>query len=78
MNSWQTTILGGIILVGVFAYWIATLFDGDPTTTISLKEIIGSLVALAGAGAAIMARDNSKTSEQVGAQTGVDADKLKG
>lgn len=78
MNSWQTTVFGGIILVGIFAYWIATLFDGDPNTTISIKEIIGSLIGLAGAGAAFMARDNLKTSEDVGAQTGVDADKLKG
>lgn len=71
MNSYRTTILGGLIIVGVFAYAIVAMMQGQ---AITLQEILAGLTALAGAGAAITARDNSKSSEDVGVNPKVSDD----
>jgi hypothetical protein len=65
MNSWKTTILGiaGILVaVGTAA---RALLDGDPATTINIEMTIAAITTGIGL---IFARDNNKTSEDVGAK----------
>lgn len=71
MNSWRTTIFG--LLAAIGAAVLAGIQTGaiDATHLPSwLKGVAGLLSVLGTAGLGISARDNNKTSEQVGATPG--------
>lgn len=64
-KSWKTTGAGiGAILVAVGSALSAT-FDADPLTVADWGAVIAAIIAGIGL---IAARDNDKTSEQVGAR----------
>ena len=63
MKSWKTTIFGAGGLLAVVVSVISTLFDGDATTNPDWALLIA---ATGPAIAAIFARDNDKSSEDVG------------
>jgi len=68
-KSWKTTTAGILAAVGVFAAQLSAVFDNDPTTNANWETIIGAIVAVAGIlGLGLVARDNDKTSSQVGAE----------
>ena len=70
MKSWKTTAVGiGALLVAIGSAMIA-LLDDDPNTSLNIQQLIS---ALAGLGL-IAARDNSKTSEDVGAKPAENTD----
>lgn len=63
MSSWKTTVLGvaGILIaVGTAA---VAYFDGDVTTEFNIELFVAEITAALGL---IMARDNDKSSEEVG------------
>ncbi len=63
--SWKTSALGiSAILVGVGAF-LKAANDGDPSTVADMPALFAAV--LAGIGL-IFARDNNKSSEQVGAR----------
>ena len=59
MNSWKTTLCGALTALGAY---LATLHD--PAWLVSLGKLLAMLAPAAGL---ILARDNDKTSEAVGA-----------
>ncbi len=64
-GSWKTTILGvGTILATVGNFVVYNL-DADPLTNMPIGVLIAGVTAGVGL---IMARDNDKKSEQVGAK----------
>ena len=62
-GSWKTTLLGVLALLGALVQVTTALLDNDPETKPNF-EILAT--AAAGIGL-IFARDNNKTSEDVGA-----------
>jgi len=65
MSSWKTTVLGvigGLILILTQA---SNLLDNDPATLFELSQFIAGLGML---GVGWFARDNNKSSEDVGAK----------
>lgn len=65
MKSWKTSCAGlGAIVVALCAALSARL-DGDPATTPDWKALGAQVVLAIGL---LAARDNNKTSEQVGAK----------
>jgi hypothetical protein len=65
MNSIKTTVMGiASILVALGSAALA-LVDDDPTTVVNIEATIAAVIAGIGL---IMARDNSKTSEEDGAK----------
>lgn len=65
MKSWKTTVLGVIAGLSLILPQIAAALDSDPATVFSLEAVIAGLGAM---GIGIAARDNNKSSEQVGAK----------
>lgn len=65
MKSWKTTVAGVAGLVAAVATAVQTQFDGDPATTPDWA-VVGALLATCVG--LLLARDNDKTSEQVGAK----------
>lgn len=65
MKSWKTTVAGIAGVIAAIASAIQAQFDGDPAT-VPDWGLVGALLAT-GIGL-LLARDNDKTSEQVGAQ----------
>ncbi len=63
MKSWKTTLLGILVLIGAFVSGAMATFDSDPTTVIDMGEIIAAITGLG----LFAARDNDKSSEDVGA-----------
>ena len=63
-SSKQTTIGGLVVGLPVILRQIANLIDGDPATTFDYVLVISALGAIY---ALWKARDDNKTSEQVGA-----------
>ena len=62
-TSWRTTALGVCIILGAIGLAGKALLDGDPNTSVELGQFWTTL--LAGV-ALILARDNNKSSEDVG------------
>ena len=63
MKSWTTTLLGIAGAVLILATQAIALLDNDPATVFELEAVLAAL-AIFGIGAA--ARDNNKSSEDVG------------
>ena len=64
MTSWKTTLAGIAAIVAALATAVSAQFDNDPATVPDWTMVIGMITAGVGL---ILARDNNKTSEQVGA-----------
>lgn len=67
-GSWKTTLAGVGALLLILGQVLKVLFDGDPSTTLNLDSIIVEVIAALTAIGLINARDNDKTSEDVGAK----------
>lgn len=63
MKSWRTTIVGVLTAITLIAPQLLALLDNDPATVFSLDLFIAGLGAM---GIGIFARDNDKSSENVG------------
>lgn len=64
-KSWQTTLAGLVAALCLSGPEIAKAFDGNDATVTNWMAVIGALAVGALGGAA---RDNGKSSEQVGAK----------
>lgn len=65
MKSWKTTVAGiGVALVAIGSA-LQAQFDGDPATSADWGIVIAAMIAAVGL---FWARDNNRTSEQVGAK----------
>lgn len=67
-GSWKTTACGICGIVAAIAVAVKSLLDGDPATNIDIGSIVSAIAVLAPSIAAIYARDNDKSSEDVGAR----------
>lgn len=72
-TSWKTTAMGVAVLIGSVGQFLAVLssavvalFDGDPSTVVNWSVLSTSATSVAVGFGLIFARDNSKSSEQVG------------
>lgn len=63
MKSWKTTVLGIAAAVIILCNQAIALLDNDPATVFELSQV---LAALAVFGIGVVARDNDKSSEDVG------------
>jgi len=66
MSSWKTTVCGVCGIIAAIAMGAKALLDGDPNTSIDFGGIVTAIAVLAPSIAAIFARDNDKSSEDVG------------
>jgi len=64
MKSWKTTLAGIAAIVAAVGTAVSAQFDNDPATVPDWTMGIGMITAGVGL---VLARDNDKTSEQVGA-----------
>ncbi len=64
-KSWKTTVAGVASIVAAVAFAIANQFDANPATVADWGAVIAALSAGVGL---VLARDNDRTSEQVGAR----------
>jgi hypothetical protein len=64
-KSWKTTVAGIAAIVAAIALAVTHQFDADPTTVADWSTVITALTAGIGL---VLARDNDKSSEQVGAK----------
>ncbi len=64
-GSWKTTVLGVVGILAALCGAATALLDGDPATNVDWPTL-GTAIAT-GIGL-IMARDNNRTSEAVGAK----------
>ncbi len=64
MKSWKTTLAGIAALIAAIALAIAHQFDSDPATVADWSAVIAAITAGVGL---LLARDNDKSSEDVGA-----------
>ena len=64
MKSWKTTLAGIAAIVAAVATAVSAQFDNDTATVPDWTLVIGMITAGVGL---VLARDNDKTSEQVGA-----------
>lgn len=64
MTSWKTTLAGIAAIVAALGTALSAQFDNDPATVPDWTMVIGLITAGVGL---VLARDNNKTSEQVGA-----------
>jgi uncharacterized YccA/Bax inhibitor family protein len=65
MKSWKTTLAGVAGVVAAIATAVQAQFDGDPATIPDWALVAGLLATGVGL---LLARDNDKTSERVGAR----------
>src|SRR5688500_20255917 len=65
MKSWQTTLAGIAAIVAAIANAIVAQFDSDPMTVPDWPLVVAAIAAGIGL---IRARDNDKSSEDVGAK----------
>jgi hypothetical protein len=63
MKSWKTTAVGILTGVGIIVTQLAAIIDSDPETVLSWEALAAGLAAL---GIGWFARDNDKSSEDVG------------
>jgi anti-sigma-K factor RskA len=64
MKSWKTTLAGVAAIVAAVATAVSAQFDNNPATFPDWTLVIGMITAGVGL---MFARDDDKTSEQVGA-----------
>lgn len=64
MKSWKTTAAGVAAIVAAIAAAARALLDGNPETAINWEATAAAVMAGVGL---ITARDNDRTSEEVGA-----------
>jgi hypothetical protein len=64
-GSWKTTSAGVLGILGTLCALGAAQFDGDPTTVANWAVALPTIIASIGL---LFARDNNKTSEDVGAK----------
>ena len=64
-KSWKTTAAGIAAIVAAVALAISHQFDTDPATVADWSAVIAALTAGVGL---VLARDNDKSSEKVGAK----------
>lgn len=64
LTSWKTTVAGVGAALTVIGAALKAFFDGDPSTNVDWAVTIPALLASIGL---IFARDNDKSSEEVGA-----------
>lgn len=65
-GSWKTTLCGILsILAAIITFVALPLLDGNPETSTNVTALIAAIVAGIGL---IKARDNDKSSEDVGAK----------
>ncbi len=64
MKSWKTTLAGIAAIIAAVGTAVSAQFDNDPATVPDWTMVIGMITAGVGL---VLARDNDKTSEQVGA-----------
>lgn len=67
-GSWKTSLMGWVVLIGVFATSIKNLLDGDPSTVFDFNALLEALKAVGigiplGIGL-LFARDKDVSSEQ--------------
>ncbi len=74
-TSWKTTLMGITVLIGSLGKLLAAvslaataLLDGDPSTVADWEAVSAAFVAVSIGFGLIFARDNSKSSESVGAK----------
>ena len=65
MNSWKTTVFGICAILTAVAGAVKLLVDNDPATSPDWTAVCAAVAAGIGL---IAARDNSKSSESVGAK----------
>jgi hypothetical protein len=65
MSSWKTTACGILAIVIAVASALKAMWDGDPATVADWSTVGTSVMAGIGL---LMARDNDKSSEDVGAK----------
>ena len=65
--SWKTTVMGICTVLGAIAAAAKAILDSDPATNPDWPLVIGAITTGLGL---IFARDNNKTSADVGAVTG--------
>jgi len=65
MKSWKTTVAGIAGVIAAIASAVQAQLDGNPATVPDWGVVIALLASGLGL---LLARDNDKTSEQVGAQ----------
>jgi len=64
-KSWKTTGLGIATILAAIAASAKALLDNDPTTMVNYEVLLAAITAGIGL---ILARDNDKSSESVGAK----------
>jgi len=65
-GSWKTTVLGiSSAVAALITFAVVPLLDGDPATSVNLGLLIPSILAAFGI---YVARDDDKSSEDVGAK----------
>ena len=65
MKSWKTTLAGLGVLFSALGAALQAQFDGDPATVPDWAVVVTALFAAVGL---LVARDNDKSSERVGAR----------
>jgi len=65
MKSWKTTLAGFGVLLSALGAALQAQFDGDPATVPDWAVVVTALFAAVGL---LVARDNDKSSERVGAR----------
>ena len=65
MSSWKTTACGILAIVVAVGTCLRAMWDNDPATIADWSVVASSLMAGIGL---VVARDNGKTSEDVGAK----------
>jgi len=63
VKSWKTTLIGVLAAIAILANEAMAFIDDDPSTIPSLDRLLEALALL---GIGILARDNDKSSEDVG------------
>jgi hypothetical protein len=66
-KSWKTTACGVLGIIIAVCMGAKAQLDGDPETSLNFGEIITAVGVFIPSVAAIFARDNDKSSEDVGA-----------
>lgn len=64
-GSWKTSVAGVATIIAALATAVSAMFDSDPNTVPEWGLLIGMLFGGAGL---MLARDNDKSSEAVGAK----------
>lgn len=65
MKSWKTTLAGVGAILTAIGFAMGAQFDADPITVVNWTTTFAAIMAGVGL---IMARDNNRTSEEVGAK----------